>query len=120
MDGTETLDVATLTPGEITVLAATGCPIVASPYGWRDPAAVPSRQWIYGRWFLRGTLACIVAPGGAGKSTMLASIALSLAAGRPLLGKVVHRGPMRVWLWNLEDDMDELSRSIQAAANRQR
>ncbi len=118
MDDTDsmTVDVATLPPGEVTVLATLGHTIKATPYGWRDPATVPSRQWIYGRWFLRGTLACIVAPGGAGKSTMLAGIALSLAAGKPLLGKAVHQGPTRVWLWNLEDDMDELSRSIQAAA----
>jgi len=112
----EAIDVATLPPGDVTVYAALGHPIVASPYIWRDPHTLPSRQWILGRWLLRGTLACVVAPGGAGKSTMLASIALSLAAGRPLLGKTVHEGPKRVWLWNLEDDMDELSRSIQAAA----
>lgn len=113
---TMTVDVATLPPGEVTVLATLGHTIKATPYVWREPETLPSRQWIYGRWFLRGTLACIVAPGGAGKSTMLAGIALSLTAGKPLLGKAVHQGPMRVWLWNLEDDMDELSRSIQAAA----
>lgn len=113
---TMTVDVATLPPGEVTVLATLGHTIKATPYIWREPETLPSRQWIYGHWFLRGTLACIVAPGGAGKSTMLAGIALSLAAGKPLLGKAVHQGPMRVWLWNLEDDMDELSRSIQAAA----
>lgn len=113
---TMTVDVATLPPGEVTVLAALGHTIKATPYVWREPETLPSRQWIYGHWFLRGTLACIVAPGGAGKSTMLAGIALSLAAGKPLLAKAVHQGPMRVWLWNLEDDMDELSRSIQAAA----
>lgn len=90
--------------------------IVATPYVWRDPASIPLRPWAYGRWFLRGTIACVVAPGGVGKSTMLAGTALALASGRPLLGKTVWDGPKRVWLWNLEDDMDELSRSIQAAA----
>lgn len=113
---TMTVDVATLPPGEVMVLATLGHTIKATPYVWREPKTLPSRQWIYGHWFLRGTLACIVAPGGAGKSTMLAGIALSLAGGKPLLGKAVHQGPVRVWLWNLEDDMDELSRSIQAAA----
>jgi hypothetical protein len=90
--------------------------IVATPYVWRDPASIPLRPWAYGRWFLRGTIACVVAPGGVGKSTMLAGTALALASGRPLLGKTVWDGPKRVWLWNLEDDLDELSRSIQAAA----
>ncbi|HWV12585.1 MAG TPA: AAA family ATPase [Sphingobium sp.] len=90
--------------------------VQASPYAWRDPATIPPRPWVYGRWFLRGTVACVVAPGGAGKSTMLAGTALALASGQDFLGKKVWEGPKRVWLWNLEDDMDELSRSIQAAA----
>ena len=90
--------------------------VQATPYAWRDPATIPPRPWVYGRWFLRGTVACVVAPGGSGKSTMLAGTALALASGRDFLGKKVWEGPKRVWLWNLEDDMDELSRSIQAAA----
>ncbi|MBA4092063.1 MAG: hypothetical protein C0494_15935 [Sphingobium sp.] len=90
--------------------------IQATPYVWRDPATIPPRPWVYGRWFLRGTVACVVAPGGSGKSTMLAGTALALSSGQELLGKKVWDGAKRVWLWNLEDDMDELSRSIQAAA----
>jgi hypothetical protein len=90
--------------------------VSATPYSWRDPATIPPRPWVYGRWLLRGTVACVVAPGGSGKSTMLAGTALALASGQNFLGKQVWEGPKRVWLWNLEDDMDELSRSIQAAA----
>jgi hypothetical protein len=90
--------------------------IVATPYQWRDPESIPPRAWIYGRWFLRGTIACVVAPGGAGKSTMLAGTTLAMVTGRPLLGKDTWDGPKRVWLWNLEDDLDELGRSIQGAA----
>lgn len=90
--------------------------ISATPYQWRDPATIPLRPWVYGRWFLRGTVACVVAPGGVGKSTMLAGTALALATARPLLGKATWEGPKRVWLWNLEDDLDEMSRAIQSAA----
>jgi len=90
--------------------------ISATPYVWRDPATLPLRPWLYGRWFLRGTVACVIAPGGVGKSTLLAGVALSMVTGRPLLGKQVWEGPKRVWLWNLEDDMNELSRAIQASA----
>jgi hypothetical protein len=90
--------------------------ITASPYIWRDPETIPPRPWVYGRWLLRGTIACVVAPGGAGKSTILAGLALAMVTGRALLGKETWHGPKRVWLWNLEDDLDELSRSIQAAA----
>jgi RecA-family ATPase len=90
--------------------------IRATPYRWRDPASLPLRPWVYGRWLLRGTVACLVAPGGVGKSTVIAGTAIALATGRRLLGKDVWGGPKRVWLWNLEDDLDELSRSIQAFA----
>ncbi len=38
-----------------------------------------------------------------------------MATGRNLLGQMVPGGPKRVWLWNLEDDMEELGRIIQAA-----
>jgi hypothetical protein len=56
-----------------------------------------------------------VAPGAAGKSTFVAGLALSLVTAQPLLGKAVRGGPKRVWLWNLEDDLDELHRAIGAA-----
>jgi hypothetical protein len=93
-----------------------GQTIRATPYEWRDPASIPLRPWVYGRWFLRGTVACLVAPGGVGKSTLIAGTALAMAIGRALLGKTVWDGPKRVWLWNLEDSKDELDRSIQATA----
>lgn len=88
----------------------------ATPYVWRDPATIPPRPWVYGRYLLRGTVTAFVAPGGIGKSTFVASTALSLVTDRPLMGKTVWGGSKRVWIWNLEDDLDELSRAIQAAA----
>jgi hypothetical protein len=90
--------------------------IKATPYGWRDPTKIPRRQWVFGRWLLKGTVAVVVAPGGMGKSTLISGMALSLASGRECLGKTVWGGPQPVWVWNQEDDFDELSRSIQAAA----
>lgn len=114
------MDFADLEPEDVASriadAAPTGTAIRATPYRWRDPATLPRRPWLYGRWFLRGTVACVVAPGGAGKSTMLAGTALALVVGQPILGKHVWGGPKRVWLWNLEDDLDEMARSIQAAA----
>ena len=38
-----------------------------------------------------------------------------MATRRNLLGQEVPGGPKRVWLWNLEDDGEELARIIQAA-----
>ncbi|MBW8296180.1 AAA family ATPase [Sphingopyxis sp.] len=90
--------------------------ISATPYNWREPTELPPRQWLLGRWLLRGTVACVIAPGGVGKTTFLTSAALSLVTGRQLLGKPVWGGQKRVWIWNLEDDGDELARAIQAAA----
>jgi len=90
--------------------------IKATPYDWRDPTKIPRRQWVFGRWLLKGTVAVVVAPGGMGKSTFISGMALSLASGRECLGKTVWGGPQPVWVWNQEDDFDELSRSIQAAA----
>ena len=90
--------------------------ISATPYVWRNPEKLPARPWAFGHWLLFNTIACIVAPGGVGKSTLVAGIVLSIATGRNLMGKTIWGGPQAVWLWNLEDDLDELSRSIQAAA----
>lgn len=90
--------------------------IKATPYQWRDPETIPLRPWIFGRWLLRRTVAATVAPGGVGKTTFLAGAALSLVTGRELLGKTVWDGPQKVWIWNLEDGLEDMERSIQAAA----
>jgi hypothetical protein len=88
----------------------------ATPFDWPNPAQIPPRPWVFGKWLLRGTATGLIAPGGSGKSTHISAMALSLASGRDLLGKHVYNGSQRVWIFNLEDDHDELARSIQAAA----
>lgn len=90
--------------------------IVATPYLGRDPALIAPRPWVMGRWLLRKTVSAIVAPGGVGKSKFIAGAALSLSTGRSLLGKAVWKRPQRAWIWNLEDDGDELAREIEGAA----
>lgn len=91
--------------------------ITASPFVWRQGKDIPGRPWLIRPWLLKGTVACVVAPGGTGKSTFVTTLALSVATGSDLLGKYVIGGHQPVWVWNLEDDLDELSRSIQAAAD---
>lgn len=88
--------------------------VYATPYVWIDPNDLPKRQWIYGRSLIRKFVTVTVAPGGVGKSSLSIVEALSLATGRRLLGKFVEK-ESRVWLWNLEDPLDELQRRIQAA-----
>ncbi len=87
----------------------------ASPYRWPDPASLPTRRWLLGHWLLRGEVTAIIAPGGTGKSTITNTIALCLASGKSLLGKPLPRGPQAVWIFNLEDSMEELERQMAAA-----
>lgn len=89
--------------------------VVATPYDWCDPAKIPPRRWVYGRSIQRGHLRAVVAQGAAGKTILSVGEALAMVTGRNLLGQEVPGGPKRVWLWNLEDDREELSRIIQAA-----
>lgn len=92
--------------------------IVATPYEWPNPSQIQLRDWIAGRWILRGELTAIIAPGGVGKSSLLVATALSSVSGDPFLGLELWTGPKRVWIWNLEDDRTELSRQIAATAIR--
>jgi hypothetical protein len=101
------------TPFAVPLSAAT---IEAHPYIWTDPTAIPLRPWVYGRMWQRSCVGLVVAPGATGKTAMLVGHALALATGRPLLGLPVWGGPQRVWLWNLEDTKEELTRLVQAAA----
>ncbi|MEG3124423.1 AAA family ATPase [Sphingomonas sp. GB1N7] len=91
--------------------------IAASPFRWPDNRSLPRRPWVWGRWLLLGTVSAIVAPGGVGKSSFVASMLLSLASGRQeILGKTVWAGPKRVWYWNLEDGLAELEMQLVAAS----
>lgn len=90
--------------------------IAASPYVWVPPEDIPPLDWLFGHWILRDEVSFVVAPGGLGKSTFLAATALSLVTGKNFLGKEVLNGPTRVWIWNLEDSIAMMTRSIQATA----
>jgi hypothetical protein len=94
----------------------TATPIIAKPYVWRDPATLPKREWLYGKQLLRGTLSVIIAPGGAGKSSLAVGMALSIVRGAELLGQWVAPRRLKAWYWPLEDSGDEIARSVQAAA----
>lgn len=86
----------------------------ATPYAWQEPASIPSRRWLLGRYLSPGLVSMTIAPGGIGKSSLAVCEAISLASGRDLL----HYGtlePSRVWYWNLEDGMRDLACRIQAA-----
>lgn len=88
----------------------------ASAFKWRAEADIPPRKWLYGRHLIRKFLSVDVAAGGIGKSSVKIVEALAMAANQPLLGKEVHEGPLRVWLYNLEDPDEETERRLHAAA----
>jgi hypothetical protein len=85
--------------------------IRATPFAWREPSAIPKREWLYGRHLVRKYVSITVAAGGTGKSLKSISEALSMASGYKLLHDSINQ-PLTVWLFNLEDDADEMDRRI--------
>jgi RecA-family ATPase len=78
-----------------------------------DPAALPPRQFLFGKHYQRRTTGGTVAPGGTGKSSLEMVEGVSMATGRNLLGEE-PRERVRVWYHNGEDNMDELNRRLAA------
>lgn len=75
---------------------------------------IPPRPWLFGTWLLKRYVTLLIAPPGVGKSTLTIQMNLAIAAGRDWAGQRVHEdGP--AWVFNNEDDQDELDRRIFAA-----
>lgn len=84
--------------------------LAPKPFVLTDPAAIPPRQWVYGRHYIRRFLSVTVAAGGSGKTALTLTEAIAMAAGKDILG--TETLPRRVWVWNLEDPLEELQRRI--------
>jgi hypothetical protein len=82
------------------------------PFLVEDFAAIPARDWVYGRHYIRSFLSVTVAAGGTGKTALTLAEAMAMATGRDLLGQETER--QRVWVWNLEDPIEELHRRLAA------
>ena len=91
--------------------------ITATPFTWTDPAALPRRQWLYGRHLIRGFVSTTIGIGGRGKTSLMIADALAMVTGRALLGDQ-PAGPLKVWLISMEDPIEELNRRIAAACLR--
>ena len=76
--------------------------------------AIKARDWLYGHLAIRQFVSVIGAPGGTGKTAYATTVALAMASGRPLLSEAVHKR-CRVWLYNLEDPLEEQYRRLAAA-----
>lgn len=86
----------------------------AQPFQWRDPASIPRRQFIYGFELRRKQISATIAPGASGKTTLKVGRAICMATGKDLFGHRVWDGPHRVWLWNLEDELEECEKTVHA------
>jgi hypothetical protein len=89
--------------------------IHATRYVWKDAATIRRREWLYGGLLLRKFVSTTISPGGVGKSSLVAAEAMAMVSGKNLLG-VEPVSPLNVWIWNLEDPLEETERKIQAAA----
>jgi hypothetical protein len=83
-----------------------------APYIPPDPAKIPPREWLYGRYFIRGVVSATLGAPGRGKSTKEMTDAISMASGLDLLNKMtpLDSGPLNVAYINGEENQNELDR----------
>lgn len=91
---------------------ATAKPLAPTPLA--IPESLPKREFIYSTHLIRRFTSMTVAAAGTGKSTIAITDALAIATGKPLLGHHVHQ-PCNVWIYNLEDPMEEMQRRTWAS-----
>jgi hypothetical protein len=82
-----------------------------TPYSGRPAASIPTRKRLHGAHYLRGGVTLTAAPGGTGKSQNSLVEAVGMAAGYNLIADEPCE-QLRVWVWNAEDDVDEMERRI--------
>jgi hypothetical protein len=110
---TKTADTAPMTKSERIRKATPWVNNVARVPPDLDISTLPPRPFLYGRELLRGSVALLAAPGGAGKSLLQLSVAIDLACGVDHLGVEIKRA-RRVFLYDAEDSLDELYRRVGA------
>ncbi|MGN7613925.1 bifunctional DNA primase/polymerase [Magnetococcales bacterium HHB-1] len=82
-----------------------------------EPISLPPREWVLGSLLLKKNVSVLVAPPSAGKSTLTLLAAVAIVAGRgDLIGMELHCRE-RVWLYNNEDDVEEMKRRLSAILN---
>ncbi len=79
----------------------------------RSYAEIPALPWLMPNLLLRRECAVLAAPGGAGKSTFLLTIAAHGACGRPYLGMSPTQ-PFRTLVYEDEDSLDVMRERLKA------
>ena len=88
-------------------------PFVLRPFVPVDPAALPPRQWLYGRHYQRRTVSATIAPGGFGKTSLVLVEAIAMRTVRSLLGEQPEER-LRIWYHSGEEPLEEIDRRIVA------
>jgi hypothetical protein len=65
---------------------------------WRDPATIPTHQFLYGCFYARGVLSASIGAGGIGKGLLRTAELLAMATQRALLG-IMPRERVRCLFW---------------------
>lgn len=102
--------------GAETALAQLGeyvAKIKAKPIGRIDLTLMPKREFLYGTHLIRKYCSATLSPGGIGKTQLVMTDGIAIAAGKSLLHDEVYE-QARAWHYNLEDPMDELMRRAAA------
>lgn len=89
-------------------------PLTAGKVEYDQLNQLPPRQWLYGHKISRKYVTFLASPGGVGKTAYVIAMALAAASGTELLHDK-PRKPLRVWIYNLEDDELEIRRRLAAA-----
>lgn len=85
-----------------------------------NPATIPKREWLYGKYYIRGAVSASLGAPGRLKSTMEMTDAVSMATGLDLMDgkKPLACGALRVAYINGEENQDELDRRFAAICQR--
>src|SRR5262245_58788476 len=87
--------------------------LVLRPFVPFDTAALPQREWLYGKHYQRRTVSMTAGPGGMGKTSLGMVELVAMVTARNLLGEQPTER-LRVWLHNGEDPLDEIHRRLAA------
>jgi hypothetical protein len=99
-------------------------PFVFAPaiYSPPDAAKIPRREWLYGKYYIRGVVSATLGAPGRLKSTVSITDAISMASGLDLMDgkKPLPCGAIKVAYINGEENQDELDRRFTAICQRYR
>jgi AAA domain/Bifunctional DNA primase/polymerase, N-terminal len=75
---------------------------------------IPKRPWLILGYIAREIVTALIAPGGIGKTQWTASVAVAVVTGRQDILDLPIKEKTKVWIWNQEDEENELDRRTAA------